>query len=226
METLARSLVRGRGKHTQHDSGEASCDSWPRLTVSGALPVRRGTRRLHLASINLLLPWNNAEELPQSSGSDTDIPVKPGEMKLEKLCSCVNSISPEGLQLSGQLKRSGVEKMYRRVYIYVYGDLFSPPLLFPGETLLTQTYSYSASSVRERTICRALHVYPARGNERRPLNCGFCVYVSTPSGGRSEDRREVWSNRSGAQKTWLRVTVGLVRLAATSEADDCWLQPD
>ena len=127
METLARSLVRGRGKHTQHDSGEASCDSWPRLTVSGALPVRRGTRRLHLASINLLLPWNNAEELPQSSGSDTDIPVKPGEMKLEKLCSCVNSISPEGLQLSGQLKRSGVEKMYRRVYIYVYGDLFPPP---------------------------------------------------------------------------------------------------
>lgn len=116
-----RSLVCGRGKHTRHDSGEPNCDSWPRLTVSRALPVRRGTRRLHLASINLLLlPWNNVEELPQSCGSDTDIPVKPGAIKLEKLCSCVNSISPEGLPLSGQLKRSGVEKNVQiRLYIHI-----------------------------------------------------------------------------------------------------------
>lgn len=61
--------------HRDPDSGELNSDSSPQLTVNQALPVRGNAGRLHLASINLLLPWNNVEELLESCGSVVDIPV-------------------------------------------------------------------------------------------------------------------------------------------------------
>lgn len=48
----------------------------------------------------------------------------------------------------------------------------------------TQTSPYREATIRELTICRAVYVYPVRGNERWALMYQFCIYVRTGSGDR------------------------------------------
>lgn len=74
--------------------------------------------------------------------------------------------------------------MYRHSY-------FASMLQEISSQTLSQTYVYRETSIPELTICRAVHVYLLRGNERRALMYDFCIYVCTRSGVRSGDRHVV-----------------------------------
>lgn len=73
--------------HHDPNSGRAELRFLQRkLAVNQTLPVGGSAARLHLARVNLPLPWNNTEELLESHRSDVQIQVNHHKFKKSGMC--------------------------------------------------------------------------------------------------------------------------------------------